>query len=445
MTRRRSGAAGSWPWLRRCGWRVGLVVVVALAVRTLWVLGVHAKPVSDYLFYYQAAVSLAHRHGYEILGHPTGFFPPGYPAFLAPFLAFTHDSITFARGSGILLGGLSAGLAFALGDRLGGRNAGLIAGLLFGLAPDYVVYGGLLASENLMIPILLGACLYLGSFRPARVNWERGLILGVLLGAGALVKPTAAVVLPVFFVYLWVAGGRRGLAGAAVMVAAAALVCAPWVARNAVVMHEVTISTNGGYTLRMGLDPLATGGPTLKGGNPDWPIATQAVEAPTDRHDRDLALSWLAHHPVAAARLVPEKLYYLFRWTDALLGSSSENARTVFGPEKKRALAPREKSVLRFMTRHEWIWSTVHFSWLIVGAAALGLAVARRRPAADAILMTVAAWVVVNATLFHGQSRFLVSVSPLLAPCIGYLLVSLAGLARRPARAAAAAGAGGAP
>jgi 4-amino-4-deoxy-L-arabinose transferase-like glycosyltransferase len=442
VTRRGAGAARSW--LRRCGWRLALVVVVALAVRTLWVLGVHAKPVSDYLFYYQAAVSLAHRHGYQILGHPTGFFPPGYPAFLAPFLAFTHDSITFARGSGILLGGLSAGLAFALGDRLGGRNAGLIAGLIFALAPDYVVYGGLLASENLMIPILLGACLYLGSFRPARVNWERGLILGVLLGAGVLVKPTAAVVVPVFFVYLWVEGGRRGVAGAAVMVAAAALVCAPWVARNAVVMHEVTISTNGGYTLRMGLDPLATGGPTLKGGNPEWPITTQAGEAPADVHDRDLALSWLVHHPVAATRLVPLKFYYLFRWTNGLLNSSAENARSPLGPEKKRALAPTEHSVLRFMTHHLWVWMSAQYAWLIVGAAGLGLAVARRRPAADAILMTVAAWVIVNATLFHGQARFLVSVSPLLAPCIGYLLVSLAGLARRPARAAAAAGPGGA-
>ena len=420
-----------WATLRGYGWRLLAVVVVAAVVRTGWVLAIHAKPISDYLFYFRSATALVHGHGFAIFGHPTAFFPIGYPAFLAPFLALGGGSITVARGSGILLGIVSAGLAFLLGDRMGGRNAGLIAGFAFALAPDFIVYSGLLASENLMIPLLLGVCLLLASVAPAGLTRRRAVWAGVIIGAATLVRPAGAVVLPVFLVYLWARGGRRGLVNGLVIVAAAIVIVTPWVIRNAVVVGEPTVSTNGGYTLQMGLDARATGGPLMKGGNPPWPIGSAAQEVASDRQGRDAALDYVTGHPWQAIALIPEKAYYLFRWTDALVRSNMRGAQTPLGPEKPRTLSHIETGVLGRMLRNEWMLASFHYAWLVLGAAGLVLGVARRRPAADWLALVFVAWVVVHITLFHGQSRFLVSVSPLLAPAIGYLLVTLAGLVRR--------------
>jgi len=114
------------------------VVAVSVAARGAWVTIVHAHPVSDYLFYYESAVSLATGHGYSILGHPTAFFPVGYPAFLTGLFAALGPSLRVVSVSGVVLWTLAALFAYLLGVELRGRVTGVIAGLLVALAPDFL-------------------------------------------------------------------------------------------------------------------------------------------------------------------------------------------------------------------------------------------------------------------------------------------------------------------
>ena len=188
------------------------VVAVSVAARGAWVTIVHAHPVSDYLFYYESAVSLATGHGYSILGHPTAFFPVGYPAFLTGLFAALGPSLRVVSVSGVVLWTLAALFACLLGVELRGRVTGVIAGLLVALAPDFLVFTGLAASESLFVPLLAVVCLLLGLTPANRLGWRRAAVIGVVLGLAILVRSTA-VVLPVVFGagILLLTRDRRGL------------------------------------------------------------------------------------------------------------------------------------------------------------------------------------------------------------------------------------------
>ncbi|HMK92834.1 MAG TPA: glycosyltransferase family 39 protein [Thermoleophilia bacterium] len=418
------------PALRRHLVPILAVTAVAVAVRSTWVGFVHARPVSDYLFYYRSAAALASGHGYSILGHPTAFFPVGYPAFLAALFAVFGTRLGVVWVSGVVLWTVAAVLAYLLGVELHGRAVGVIAGLLVALAPDFVVFTGLAASESLFVPLLAIACLLLGLTPAARLGWRRAAAIGVLLGLAILVRSTA-VLLPFVFgagVVLLVRS-RRSLLVAGVLLAATGLVLAPWIVRNRLVMGTATISTNGGYTLWMGLNPRATGGSTVRGVLPPWPIATVHSEVSQDAAYQRQAVHWALSHPGRALALVPRKLRFLLAWRD---GPAVANFERPAGTDPFRYRAPRPLTAaearIERAAAFEPVQSLLHDVFLIVGAAGIVLGVARRRPVAGWIATVTLFWIVFNATLIHGQTRFLTSVSPLLAPGVGLLAVTLVSL-----------------
>ena len=111
-------------------WLIDTAVLVALSLvaRLPWVLLTHAGPTSDSLFYYFGAKSIAAGHGYEILNHPTAFFPVGWPAFLAGTFLVTGPSFVVVKITNLVLWALTTVLVYALGRRLDGRRVGLVAG-----------------------------------------------------------------------------------------------------------------------------------------------------------------------------------------------------------------------------------------------------------------------------------------------------------------------------
>jgi asparagine N-glycosylation enzyme membrane subunit Stt3 len=133
--------------------------VLALAARLPWALIVHTGPSSDSLFYYLGAKSIAAGHGYEILHHPTAFFPVGWPAFLAGVFLITGPSFIAVKVAVLVLWMLTTALVYLLGRRLGGRSVGLVAGALVAVAPALTVYAMRASSEHLFIPLLLTVCL----------------------------------------------------------------------------------------------------------------------------------------------------------------------------------------------------------------------------------------------------------------------------------------------
>jgi hypothetical protein len=52
------------------------------------------------------------------------------------------------------------------------------------------------------------------------------------------------------------------------------------------------------------------------------------------------------------------------------------------------------------------------------------LAAWRRRPTAGIAVLLVAFWIVFHVVFIHGEPRYMLSVTPLVAPALGWLLVS---------------------
>ena len=216
------------------------------------------------------------------------------------------------------------------------------------------------------------------------------------------------------------------------MLGVCTLVVVPWVVRNQVAIGAPVLSTNGGYTMWMGLNPEATGGSTIKGGNLPWPIDSAEQERLVNSELQKEAAKFALQHPGDALALVPKKTRLLFRWAPGILVSSSAATPTdgSFGRTIPRTKKPLDRDLLLALRNNDWIFRTLHAIYLTVGAAGLVFALFRRRPGADWVALTVVFWIVFHITLVHGQTRFLVSVTPLLAPFAAYLVVSAARVVR---------------
>jgi hypothetical protein len=103
-----------------------IVCILNALVRLPWVLIVHPGLVWDSTFCYLGAKSIAAGHGYSILGHPTAFFPVGWPAFLAGVFLITGPSVAVIAPVNVILWALTSVLVYLLVERLGGRAVGLV-------------------------------------------------------------------------------------------------------------------------------------------------------------------------------------------------------------------------------------------------------------------------------------------------------------------------------
>ena len=168
-----------------------------------------------------------------------------------------------------LVGTLAVLFTFLIGRRLSGPVAGLIGAAVVAIYPALLEYGGMLMSEPLATTLLAGAVLSM-LWAADREGWLRWALPGVLLGALALTRPEylAVAFLLAIVVFLRRLGSEwsRSLGQAAVMLAAALVVIAPWTVRNAVALDRfVPISTGGGQVLFAG-SYLPSGGDPEKVG-----------------------------------------------------------------------------------------------------------------------------------------------------------------------------------
>jgi 4-amino-4-deoxy-L-arabinose transferase-like glycosyltransferase len=133
-----------------------------------------------------------------------------------------------------------------LTDRLSGsERAGFVAGILWALAPLPAVFSGILETEILFTFLFLLALLVL-----AGKGWWNGLVAGLLIGIGTLVRPIGILLIPGLLPAALAT--EKGL-GRALRVATFLLGCglalAPWLIRNESVFGSATISPVGGDNL----------------------------------------------------------------------------------------------------------------------------------------------------------------------------------------------------
>ncbi len=290
-------------------------IVLGVALRVVWILLMLAhdvRPVSDSAWYYARAASIAAGDGYAVDGRPTAYWPVGYPAFLGGLFAVTGVSRLAAMLANAALWGISAYLALCLARiMLRSERAARLVVLMLALHPNSIAYASLLLSEPLAVCLMLAGALLL--MRPADGLW-RSTAAGLILGAGALVKPQLLIV-PVLLIAVGAVRGtpRRRWTHGLVVYAAAAAVLLPWTLRNQAIFgaHGI-LANNDGINLYIGNNPDANGTYRL-----DDATEARYHIGPDEREwntrARSLAIAYVSEHPDDALAMLPRKLWYYLR------------------------------------------------------------------------------------------------------------------------------------
>jgi 4-amino-4-deoxy-L-arabinose transferase-like glycosyltransferase len=241
-----------------------LAVIVALGVglRTLQTLLVAPWPpgiFNDEAYYSTLAHLVATGHGFVRPAEFYGFhlsLPTAERAPLFTMLVAGLYKLGLAGGDGRLVGLLTGGGTIValglLGRRLAGERAGLIAAGLAALYPILIAADGAMMTES-TYGVFAAFSLVVAYRLLDRPSLGYAALLGALLGLAALARGEALLLLPLLLIALvrrsggWRPGGWRT---AAVVVAAFAIVLAPWTIRNwSAFDRPVLVATEGGETL----------------------------------------------------------------------------------------------------------------------------------------------------------------------------------------------------
>jgi len=415
------------------------ILLLAAALRILWVLYAAREPqaLNDPFFYLIYGERIANGYGYTIpvgevtsafpLGNPsepTAYYPVGYPASLgAVFFLVEHALVpdNLPRTWGffqVFLGVATVGLAFYVGRRLFGTVTGALAALWIALFPNLIFHTGAVLSETLFNFLTMGfLAVLVGSTWPkGELSRERLVAAGVLLGAAALVRPIALLLLPPLLVCWLVAGARwqRAAVQLGLVAIATIAVIMPWTIRNVIVMEApIVISANLGDDLCMGHHPGAKGHFAL----PDHCFAGydqyERPEYEVRRNDENTrkAIKFAVHNPIAEVKLLSAKARYLWESDhDALSAVESYGHDPFIDPALRTALA-RTADIYFFITIS------------IGGLGLIGLLVTRRDPRHTFLVLATLAFAGIPL-VFFGDSRFHVPAMPLLVLAASWATVA---------------------
>jgi len=254
---------------------LGLVLVLALGIRTAWLAEYSAGPEYRHPLYdpeYNAywARGLA-THDWtppegvsdpEIRTTPYGR-PPGYPFFLAGVYTLFGVNDWAPRLVQTLLGTVNILLLYTLARVLFGPLAALLSSLLMALCWAFPYYEAQLTYPAVVVFLLLLAmrCVAAWARRP-RITLA--FALGLLLGLFALFRPNGLLFLPVLILWMfWTANRRalmrRTLPSVLLLLFGVAMALAPVFIRNYRVAHDFTfISSYGGLNFYVGNNPEAS-------------------------------------------------------------------------------------------------------------------------------------------------------------------------------------------
>lgn len=206
--------------------------------------------------YLPLARSLAAGNGFTFRGRPTAYRPPLYPVMLVPAAWLGGWQ---AWGIALLhlgLGAATVGMTACAASGFGlSRRRVLAAALVVACDPVLVWQAGSVMTET------PAAFLVAASLAGLSRGGRRGAIAGgVGFGLAGLCRPSllAAAALTVLAAPVAPPGavGER-LRRAGWLVAAIALVLAPWMIRNLIVLgHPIWTTTHGGYTLALANNPV---------------------------------------------------------------------------------------------------------------------------------------------------------------------------------------------
>jgi len=268
--------------------------------------------------------------GGDWIGEGVFFQEPLYSYLLGALYALVGESLHAARVAQALLGAATSIVVMLLARRLFGRAAGWIAGLSWALYRPALWFPTLLLKENVFALALVLLALLLVRTRDEPRRWWRWAGLGVVAGAGALLRGNLLVMLPLLLAWPFARARieKQPLGNvwpaAACLLAGIALVLAPVLVRNRVVGGEFALTTSGAGTNLYGGNNLDN--PNGVATEFPWVRGVPEHEADDWRHEaerrvgrelrplevsafwRDAVLASVRAHPLEHARILGRKL-----------------------------------------------------------------------------------------------------------------------------------------
>ncbi len=262
-------------------------------------------------------------------GIRTAFRPPGYPIFLSGFYRFDSGANRFIPvriAQAALFASLTL-LVVNLGEAIGLKKKGLIAaGLLMSLYPILLFYPVALASENLFIPLFAWSLYFAWKLKSKPNAIWKYLGLGILIGAAALTRSIAVLILPVITGWLFLSLKIQKWKALLPLITALILIV-PWSIRNSEVMGRFAFVENSfWYNMYIGYHPEGHG-------NFESEIAIKPLfitdDAERDDFCKQNALEFIRADPLEALRRIinripaffgPETREFNYFYSNNLLG-----------------------------------------------------------------------------------------------------------------------------
>ena len=246
--RQRESAAASGPAYPRFLREAIFITVVALCVRVLYIWQLRPSPFFDVLIgdarrYDEWARQIA---AGDWLGRDVFYQAPLYPYFLGGlYVAVGHDLLA-VRLVQAAIGTASCVMLALATRRLHSDAAGVLAGLGLALYPPAVFFDALLQKSVLDV-FFVAVLIWLVSARSEDVSsgW-RWFCVGLTLGALALTRENALILVVPVVIWLWFSRANRTVAARLLMalIVGASIVLLPVAARNRVVGGEWHLTTS---------------------------------------------------------------------------------------------------------------------------------------------------------------------------------------------------------
>lgn len=386
-----------------------LLVVVAFTIRLFWALITPSLPHGDFNDFDIIINNIVNGRGFSFGGHLTAFRAPGYLFFMAAIRNIFGDWFRVAYIANAFLGAWMVYLAYQFSRLVFSKKIALAAAALTAFTPSLIVYTGTLAVENLSNPLFLLCSLWF-FYGLKRGGWHYFSLAGLMLGALVLTRPNYLLLPVAWFVYLVIIERNlwRNVVRVAMVMGIAIITFSPWTIRNYKVFNAfVPLSSNGGFNLLISFDEQSTGEyteavlPNAYGNEWDW--TTYRVKNDS-RDELQLqadatasAITFIRENPIDALKLVPFKLYYLFR--DDTSGVKINFITVAYETP-------------------DWLWKSLRliaqaYYMITVGTALLAVHFRSKLSAEHWILLIPILYFVALHSIFFGTDRFHLQLLPL--------------------------------
>ena len=248
-------------------WTPAIVFAAALALRGAIVAqlsgtALFRTPELDSIEYFAWAQRIAHGDFGWPAAPPHG---PGYPLFLGALLFVTRGSMFAVHVLQAIAGSITAVIVALIAKKMAGEKAGLIAGLFAALYGPLALIDVSILAEGLFVLLLSASLLAVLASRSRATFFFAGTALGVAI----IVRPTAAILIPVYAWFVWRQANRAAILVFALAIAYPVL---PVLAHNWLSSGDLlAIQSGGGMNFYIGNSPLHDGTAWARpGGTWDW-------------------------------------------------------------------------------------------------------------------------------------------------------------------------------